>query len=146
MKIAFGCDPNAGHLKTVLEKTATDLGHEVVECGSDDPIYAHTAVTVAEAVARGDADRGVVLCGTGIGVSIAANKVKGVRCALLTDAYQAERAQLSNDANVVAFGAQVTGEQLAQKLLTEYLAHTYVEGTRSAPKVDAIAAYENGSC
>lgn len=64
----------------------------------------------------------------------------------LTDAYQTERAQLSNDANIVAFGAQVTGMQLAKKLLTEYLSHTYIDGARSSPKVLAISDYENGSC
>lgn len=139
MRIAFGSDPNATDLKECLEDEARRLGHEVIDLGSEDPIYAHTAQDVAEAVAAGRVDRGVVMCGTGIGVSIAANKVPGVRCALVTDAYQAERAQLSNDADVIAFGAQVTGQEVARKLLAEYLSHTYASGTRSEPKVRALS-------
>ena len=81
MKLVFGCDPNATELKQALIAKAKELGHEIKDFGSDDPIYANVAVAVAEAVAAGTYDRGVVVCGTGIGVSIAANKVKGAYCA-----------------------------------------------------------------
>lgn len=145
MLIAFGCDPNASGLKAQLIETARSLGHQVVDLGSDDPIYPHTAVRVAEEVASGRADRGVVLCGTGIGVSIAANKVPGAYCALLSDAYQAERAQLSNNANVIAMGAQVVGPELAKVLLKEYLSNTYDPASRSAEKIAAIHEYEAAS-
>jgi ribose 5-phosphate isomerase B len=143
MKILFGSDPNATGLKAVLIDHVVSLGHEAVDLGSDDPIYASVTVDVAEAIAAGKGDRGVVLCGTGIGVSIAANKVRGVSCALLTDTYQAERAQLSNCANVVAFGAQVTGPELAKTLLRTYLQNSYQRGGRSDAKNAAIRAYEN---
>ena len=82
MKIAFGCDPNASEMKKALIEVAESLGHEVKDFGSDDPIYANTAIDVANAVVSKEYDRGVVVCGTGIGVSISANKVKGAYCAL----------------------------------------------------------------
>lgn len=143
MKIAFGCDPNASDLKQRLMAVAASLGHDVTDLGSTDPIYAGVAADVARSVAAGEADRGVVVCGTGIGVSIAANKVPGAYCALVTDVYQAKRAQLSNNANLIAFGAQVTGVELAQELLSTYLDTQYEEGSRSAPKVAAITALES---
>ena len=95
MKVIFGCDPNAAELKTTLMKTAADAGWETVDFGSTDPIYANTAIRVAEAVAAGEAERGVLLCGTGIGMCIAANKVKGAYAALLTDIYSAQRVRYS---------------------------------------------------
>jgi ribose 5-phosphate isomerase B len=143
MNIGFGCDPNATELKEALMAKARELGHEVQDFGSDDPIYPHTAIKVAEAVAAGRVDRGVVLCGTGIGVSIAANKVDGAYCALISDVYQAQRATLSNNANMIAMGAQVIGVEVAKCLLSEYLAHSYDPVSRSAPKVAAIYEYES---
>ncbi len=143
MNIGFGCDPNATELKKALMEHARALGHEVVDFGGDDPIYAHTAIKVAEAVAAKRVDRGVVMCGTGIGVSIAANKVDGAYCALLSDVYQAQRAQLSNNANMIAMGAQVIGVEVAKCLLSEYLSHTFDPNSRSGPKVAAIGEYES---
>ena len=92
-------------------------------------------------MARGDYDRGVVLCGTGIGASIAANKVPGAYCALVTDCYQAERAALSNNANMIALGAQVTGDQVARVMVRTYMGNTYVPGGRSEPKIRRIYEY-----
>jgi ribose 5-phosphate isomerase B len=85
------------------------------------------------------------MCGTGIGVSISANKVQGAYCALLTDAYQAARAQLSNDANMVAFGAQVTGVESAKRILAEYLSVAFVASSRSVPKLDELYKYERAN-
>ena len=141
MKIAIGCDPNASDLKREVIDELTTLGHEVDDMGSDDPVYANVVIKVGEAVAAGEYDRGVVMCGTGIGASIAANKVPGVYCALLTDAYQAERATLSNNANVIAMGAQVTGVKVARLLARTYMANAYVPGGRSEPKVRRITEY-----
>ena len=143
MKLAFGCDPNATDLKAALIAEAEKLGHEVVDYPSEDPIYANVAADVARAVARGDYDRGVVVCGTGIGVSIAANKVKGAYCALLADPYSAQRATLSNNANMVAMGAQTTGIETAKVLLENYLANTYDPNSRSAPKVARVTQIES---
>lgn len=144
MKIAIGCDPNAESLKQSLIATLTEEGYEVEDFGSNDTIYANVAFKVGEAVASGSHDRGILICGTGIGVSIAANKVKGVAAALVSDCYSAQRAALSNNANVITLGSQVTGEKLAQELALTYLRHTYVPGGRSQPKVDRISEYEMG--
>ena len=145
MLIGIGCDPNATTLKDAVADYLRELGHEVRDFGSDDPLYSKTAIAVAESVAAKEVGRGVVMCGTGIGVSISANKVPGAYCALLTDAYQAERAQLSNDANMVAFGAQVTGVESVKRLVREYLSVSYVENERSAPKLAALYDYETES-
>jgi ribose 5-phosphate isomerase B len=141
MKIVTGCDPNATILKEAVMDELTSLGHDVVDLGSNDPIYANVVIEVAEAVAAGRYDRGVVLCGTGIGASIAANKVPGAYCALVTDCYQAERAALSNNANMIALGAQVTGEKVARLLVRTFMAQTYEPGGRSEPKIQRIYEY-----
>ena len=143
MKIAIGCDPNAEDFKQELVKVIIDMGHACEDFGSEDPIYANTAVSVARAVAKGDYDRGVLLCGTGIGVSIAANKVKGAYAACVSNIYQAQRAQLSNNANIITMGSQVIGIELAKCLLKEYLSQTYDPNSRSASKVARICQYES---
>ena len=145
MKIAIGCDPNAESFKRQLMPYIESLGHSVTDFGSDDVIYANVAIRGGQAVAAGEYDRGILICGTGIGVSIAANKVKGVYAALVTNIYQAQRAQLSNRANVIALGAQVLGIELAKCLVKEYLSNYYNSNSRSAEKVARIAAYEEES-
>ncbi|MDF1568745.1 MAG: RpiB/LacA/LacB family sugar-phosphate isomerase [Spirochaetaceae bacterium] len=149
MKIAVGCDPNAKALKNVVIEELKSLGHQVKDFGSEDPIYANVVIEVGESVAKGDQDRGVVLCGTGIGASIAANKVPGVYCALVTDTYQAERAALSNNANMIALGQQVTGSVIAQHMVRTWIENTekFDPEGRSAPKVKRISDYagEHGS-
>lgn len=142
MKIAIGCDPNAEALKQTIIAKLIEEEYDVEDFGSEDIIYANVAFRVGEAVAAGDFDRGIVICGTGIGVSIAANKVKGVAAALVSDCYSAQRAALSNNANVITLGSQVTGERLAQELVLTYLRNTYIPGGRSQPKVDRISEYE----
>lgn len=143
MKIAFGCDPNAEKLKLRLMRTAQENGHEIVDMGSEDPIYGHTAIAVGEYVAAGSADRGVLVCGTGLGMSIAANKVQGIYATLLTDVYSAKRAVMSNNSNVACFGAFTIGERLAEELLNVWLACTYQPGCASQPKVDCYQIYDN---
>ena len=142
MKLAFGCDPNAAELKKALIAKAESLGHEVTDFGSDDPIYANVAADVAHAVAEGKYDRGVVVCGTGIGVSLAANKVKGAYCALIADPYSAQRATLNNTANMIAMGAQTTGVETAKVLLELYLANTFDPNSRSGVKVARVVEIE----
>ncbi len=143
MKIAFGCDPNADAFKQHLMDYAKELGHEVVDFGSDDPIYANTAVAVANAVVAGECDRGILVCGTGIGVSIAANKVKGAYAACVHDVYQAQRAELSNHANIITMGSQVIGIKLAESILKEYLSVEWDPNCRSVDKVQAVYDIEN---
>ncbi|WP_314709578.1 RpiB/LacA/LacB family sugar-phosphate isomerase [Propionibacterium acidifaciens] len=142
MKLIFGCDPNAAEFKKALMARAVELGHEVEDYGSDDPIYANVATRVAEDVVAGGADRGVVVCGTGIGVSIAANKVRGAYCACVADVYQAQRATLSNNANLIAMGSQVLGIETAKVLLENYLANEFDPASRSGVKVARICEYE----
>lgn len=138
MKIVFGCDPNAAEFKEELMEYVKELGHEVTDFGSEDPIYANVAIKCAQAVAAKEFDRGIVVCGTGIGVSIAANKVKGAYAACIHDVYQAQRAELSNHANIITMGAQVVGIQLAKMMVKEYLSCTFDENGRSGDKVGKV--------
>jgi ribose 5-phosphate isomerase B len=140
-KVAVGCDPNAAELKEAIKKHLTDLGYEWEDYGSDDPIYANVAIKVAEAVASGKHDRGILVCGTGIGMSIAANKVPGAYAALCSDAYSAERSRKSNNANILTFGAQVAGVELAKTLVTIWMNSEYTAGGRSEPKIQRIYEY-----
>lgn len=142
MKIAVGCDPNAEAYKQEMISFIKELGHEVTDFGSDDVIYAHTATRVAEAVAAKEYDRGILFCGTGIGVMLAANKVKGAYAANVTNAYSAKRACLSNNCNIITLGSQVTGNMEAKELIAAYLACEYTRNDRSGKKVDAIVEYE----
>ena len=142
MKIAFGCDPNAAELKHGLMDYVQSLGHETGDLGSDDPIYANVAIDCAKAVASGEYDRGILLCGTGIGVSIAANKVKGAYAACVHDVYQAKRAELSNHANIITLGAQVVGIELAKCIVKEYLDSVYDPAGRSEGKLQRIRQFE----
>ena len=144
-KIAIGCDPNATELKTVVQQQLTDLGYEYEDYGSDDPIYANVAIEVAEQVAAGKHDRGILICGTGIGMCITANKVPGVYAALCADAYSTERSIKSNNANVMTLGSQVTGSELAKSLVKIWMASEYVPGGRSQPKIERIYEYAKDS-
>ena len=144
MKIAIGCDPNAEEAKQQLIEFINKKGlGEVTDFGSEDVIYQRCAAAVAEAVAAGEYDRGILLCGTGIGVSIAANKVKGAYAALLSDVYSAKRARLSNDANIACLGAFTTGNKLREELVEAFLTNEFVPGCASQPKVDAYVEYDH---
>lgn len=144
MKIAIGCDPNAEQAKQEVIEFINKKGlGEVTDFGSEDVIYANCAIAVAEAVARGDYNRGILLCGTGIGVSIAANKVKGAYAALISDIYSAKRARLSNDANIACMGAFTTGNKLREELVEAFLTNEFEKGCASQPKVDAYVKYDH---
>ena len=143
MKIAIGCDPNAQAAKEEMIKYLNGKGFtEIKDFGSEDPIYANTAIAVAEAVAAGEFDRGILICGTGLGVSIAANKVKGAYAALLSDVYSAQRARLSNDANIACMGAFTTGSKERELMTETFLTCEFVPGCSSQPKVDAFVKYD----
>lgn len=146
MKIAVGCDPNAEAYKQEMMEFIKSLGHEVTDFGSDDVIYAHVAIRVAEAVAAKEYDRGILFCGTGIGVMLAANKVKGAYAANINNVYSAQRACLSNNCNIITLGSQVTGNMLGKELIEAYLDCNYVYNERSGKKVDAIVDYEQQHC
>jgi ribose 5-phosphate isomerase B len=142
MKIAIGCDPNATGLKETIKRHLNDLGYEWEDYGSNDPIYANVALKVAEAVASGKHQRGILICGTGIGMCIAANKVPRAYAALCSDAYSTERSRKSNNANIMTMGAQVIGPELAKTLVTIWMNAEYTPGERSEPKVQRICQYE----
>ena len=140
-KIAIGCDPNASDFKEAVKEHLSDLGYEWDDYGSDDPIYANAAIRVAEAVASGKHDRGILICGTGIGMCIAANKVPGAYAALCSDTYSTERSRKSNNANIMTLGAQVVGPELAKSLVTIWMNSEYTPGGRSEPKIQRIYEY-----
>ncbi len=140
-KIAVGCDPNAAGFKEAVIKHLTELGYEYEDYGSEDPIYANVAITLAEAVASGKHDRGILMCGTGIGMCIAANKVPGAYAAICSDAYSTERSIKSNNVNIMTLGEQVTGVELAKSLVTIWMNSEYTPGNRSEPKIQRIYEY-----
>ena len=145
MKIAIGCDHGALALKESVKKVLAELGAEVDDIGTyteDSVDYPDIAEKVCEKVVSGDAERGVVLCGTGIGISIAANKIKGIRCALCSEAYSARMARAHNDANVLALGGRVLGPELAADVVRTFFAQDF-EGGRHARRVGKIIALEN---
>ncbi|PJG84442.1 ribose 5-phosphate isomerase B [Conservatibacter flavescens] len=140
MKIAIGCDEAAYNLKVELMKYLDTLGIEYDDFGAgagDVVLYPDVAEAVALAVADGKYDRAILTCGTGIGMSITANKVPGVRAAVCHDVFSAERARKSNDAQVICFGERVIGVELAKSLLKVWLECDFAGGG-SAPKVAKI--------
>ena len=130
-KIAIGCDPNADALKKAIIKHLAELGYECEDYGSNDPIYANVAIDVAEAVAAGHHDRGILMCGTGI----------GAYAALCADAYSTERSIKSNNVNIMTLGEQVTGVELAKSLVSIWMNSEYTPGGRSEPKIQRICDY-----
>jgi len=146
MKIAIGNDHVAVEMKNHIKKYLEEKGYEVINFGTDSsercdyPIYGKK---VAEAVASGECERGILICGTGIGISLAANKVKGIRAAVCSEAYSARLTRQHNDANIIAFGARVIGEATAEMIVDEFLNAEY-EGGRHQKRIDMITAIEQG--
>ena len=146
MNISIGCDHGALALKNKILAHLTAQGHEVKDFGtytSDSCDYPDFAAAAARAVASGECQKGIVLCTTGIGVSISANKVKGVRCALLTDTWTAKMTRLHNDTNMMALGAGVVGENLALEIVDTWLSTEFSGEARHQRRIDKIAAVEN---
>lgn len=144
MRIALGCDEAGLPLLNVVRAQLKEKGIEVRDFGvfSTDPVdYPDIAVVAAEAVASGECERAILVCGTGIGMCITANKVPGVRAALCHDTYSAERARKSNDAQVLTMGARVIGPELAKSIVEAWLASDFAGG-RSAPKVAKMNAVD----
>ncbi len=145
MRIIIGADHGGFRLKEAVKRHLLALGHEMHDVGTHDGEtsvdYPDYALPVARAVVKGEYDYGIVICGTGIGISIAANKVRGARAALCTDPYMARMARAHNDANILALGGRVVGEGLALDIVDAFLAGAY-EGGRHARRVAKIAALE----
>ncbi len=145
MKIAIGCDHGALALKNKVISHLEAQGHEVINFGTDtldSCDYPDFAGPAAQAVARGECEKGIVLCTTGIGVSITANKVKGVRCALLSDVMSARMTREHNDTNMMAIGAAVVGELLALEIVDTWLGTAFSQGPRHQRRIDKMMAYE----
>ncbi|MDK2878029.1 MAG: ribose 5-phosphate isomerase [Thermoanaerobacteraceae bacterium] len=140
MKIILGSDHLGFELKEIIKQHIQSKGLEVTDIGVYDksPVdYPDIGLALAERVSRGDYDRGILICGTGIGMAIVANKVPGVRAAQCHDVYSAERARKSNNAQVMTMGALVVGPELAKKLVDVWLESEF-QGGRSLPKVEKI--------
>lgn len=144
MKIAIGCDEAGCGLKHIIIDLLQKEGIEVSDEGCRDDevvLYPNIAERVANIVADGEADRGILICGTGIGMAMAANKVKGIRAAVCHDPFSTERSRKSNDAQIMCMGARVIGPELAKMLVKLWLTCDFAGGG-SAPKVEAIKQME----
>lgn len=145
MKVAVGCDHGGFILKDAVISTLEELGAQVVDMGTystesvDYPVYGKK---VADAVANGECDLGVVMCGTGIGISIAANKVKGIRAAVVTDEFMAEMTRRHNNANIIALGGRVITPEKAKSLVKAWYTVEF-EGGRHQKRIDMITQIEN---
>lgn len=142
--VAIGCDEAGFELKELLKRHIQSLGYPVEDFGthSTDPVlYPDIALAVANAINDGHHRLGVLVCGTGIGMAISANKVLGIRAAQAHDTYSAERARKSNDAQILSIGARVIGPELAKSVVNSFLSSEFEAG-RSGPKVERISAIE----
>lgn len=145
MKIAIGCDEAAFELKEIIKQHLIGKGLEVTDFGTYDTqpvIYPDIAFAVAEAVMQDRFARAILLCGTGIGMAISANKVPGMRAAQCHDTYSAERASKSNNAQIITLGARVVGPELAKSIVDSWITSEF-SGGRSASKLERIHEYES---
>lgn len=148
MKIAIGCDHGGYNLKEAIKKHLEGKSIEFKDFGVhnlDSVDYPDYALPVAEAVAGGEFDYGILICGTGMGISIAANKVKGIRAAVVSDTFTAEMSKLHNNANILAMGERVVGQGLALRILDTWLEAEF-EGGRHLKRVDKITLIEEKYC
>ena len=145
MRVSIGCDHGALALKNKMVAHLVARGYDVKDCGTytgDSCDYPDFAAAAAKAVASGECEKGIVLCTTGIGVSIAANKVKGIRCALLSDVMSARLTREHNDTNMMALGAGVVGEMLALEILDIWLDTEFSGNERHQRRIDKVMALE----
>lgn len=146
MKFAIACDPAGEVLKQPVKDMLTELGVEYEDFGmneGDPRDYPVFAVRAAKAITEGRCDRGIILCGTGVGISIAANKVRGIRCCCCSDCYSAKMSRAHNDANMLAMGGRVVAPELA-KLIVEIWVKTEFEGGRHQKRIDMFPLIEEG--
>lgn len=145
MKISIGCDHGALELKNTVVAHLTKQGHEVIDFGTHTPAscdYPEFAAAAARAVASGECEKGIVLCTTGIGVSITANKIRGIRCALLSDTVSARLTREHNDTNMMAIGAGMVGQLLALQIVDTWLGTEFSGDERHQRRIDKLMACE----
>ncbi|WP_281883198.1 ribose 5-phosphate isomerase B [Paenibacillus sp. YYML68] len=146
MKIAMGADHAGYRLKDVIKPFIEELGHEVIDYGcscADSVDYPDYALQVCEKVVSGEADKGILICGTGIGMTIAANKVPGIRCALVHDLFSAKATREHNDSNVLSLGERVVGPGVAQEIVKIWLETEFSQGERHQNRVNKVKALED---
>ncbi|WP_053361072.1 ribose 5-phosphate isomerase B [Bacillus sp. FJAT-27251] len=145
MRVAISSDHGGINIREEIKQLMDEMGIEYEDFGCECETsvdYPDYALPVAEKVAQGEFDRGILICGTGIGMSIAANKVKGIRCALVHDVYSAKLTRQHNDSNIIAMGERVIGPGLAREIAKAWLGEEF-EGGRHANRIGKIASYEN---
>lgn len=145
MKIAIACDHGAYEYKEMIKEMLLSKGHEVKDFGTNSTAsmdYPDTALPCAQAVANGEAERGIVMCGTGIGVSITANKVKGIRCALCSDPLSARLTREHNDSNMLAFGQRIIGSEMAKEIVNVWLETPFSNGERHIQRIQKVMDIE----
>ena len=145
MKVSIGCDHGALEMKNKVVPYLQAKGYEVVDFGTytaDSCDYPEFAAAAARAVASGECEKGIVLCTTGIGVSITANKIDGIRCALLSDVWSAKMTRLHNDTNVMALGAGVVGENLALEIVDTWVGTEFSGDERHQRRINKLMALE----
>ena len=144
--IAIACDHSALEMKETIKKLLDDMGLAYKDFGTNSEESCHYPIfgaRAAKAVASGECERGILICGTGIGMSLAANKVKGIRCVACSEPYSARLSRAHNNANMLAIGARVIGPETAKMIVGEFL-NTAFEGGRHQVRVDMLTALENG--
>lgn len=145
MKIGIGNDHSAVEMKQEITAYLKELGHEVVNYGTDSNEscdYPEYGEKVGRAVVSGEVEKGILICGTGFGISLAANKVKGVRAVVCSEPYTAKLSRMHNDANILAFGARVVGIEMAKMIVNEWL-NAEFEGGRHQRRIDMVMAIED---
>ncbi|NDI36851.1 ribose 5-phosphate isomerase B [Chengkuizengella sediminis] len=148
MKIAIGADHGGYHLKNDIKNFIIKLGHEVIDVGcdcSDSVDYPDYAIPVCEKVLNGEANKGILVCGTGIGMSIAANKYPGIRCALVHDTFSAKATREHNDTNVLAMGERVIGPGLALDIVKIWIETEFSNEERHVNRIQKMNVIEKGS-
>lgn len=146
MKIAIGNDHGAVEYKDIIKAMLMEEGHEVIDCGTnstDSCDYPDYAKAVADKVVSGEVEKGIVICGTGIGISIAANKVKGIRCGLCTNTTMARLTREHNDANVLSMGQRIIGIETAKDIVHTFLSTPFSNGERHKRRIEKITEIEN---
>jgi ribose 5-phosphate isomerase B len=148
MKIAVGCDHAGFPLKNTVLETVRKAGHETEDCGTfscERADYPDYAGKVARLVAQGKADRGILICGSGVGMCIAANKVKGVRACVCHDAYSAQQSVEHDGLNILCLGARIIGTAVAEELVQRFLGSSFLAGTRHEERLNKVKAVENAN-
>lgn len=146
MKIVMGSDHAGYRLKDEIKPLIESLGHEVIDvgCNCEDSVdYPDYALEVCNKIVAGDADKGILICGTGIGMTIAANKIPGIRCALVHDTFSAKATREHNDSNVLAMGERIIGPGLAQDIVKLWLETEFSEAERHQNRVNKVKAIED---